>query len=78
MPMPSKPLAPTEIAQTRQQLRQVIPAFYNPYLFFGLTNLLGFVAIYYAVQWLKNVKATEWLAIPAVFLFANFVEYNFL
>jgi hypothetical protein len=52
-------------------------AAYNPYIFLGLTNLLGFVAIYYAAQWLENVKAMEWLAIPAVFLFANFVEYNF-
>ena len=75
--MPAKTIATAEIAQTRQQLRRGVPCFYNPHLFFGLTNLLGSVAIYYAAQWLENVKPLEWLTIPAVFFFANFVEYNF-
>lgn len=65
--MPAKSIAPTEIVPTRQQLRRVIPAFYNPYLFFGLTNLLGVIAIYCAAQWLVKVRPWEWLTIPAVF-----------
>src|SRR5574341_497716 len=67
----------TPIVDSRQQLQQGIPSFYNPYLFFGLTNLLGLVAIYYSGKLLGNVKLLEWLTIPAVFFFANFVEYNF-
>jgi len=57
--MSAKSIAPTEITQTREQLRRGVPAFYNPYLFFGLTNLLGFVAIYYAAQWLEQVRPLE-------------------
>jgi len=67
----------TEFAGSRQQLQQAIPSFYNPYLFFGLTNMLGMIAIYYSTRLLENLKPLEWLTIPAVFLFANFVEYNF-
>jgi len=76
--MPAKSMAMAEITQTREQLRRGVPSFYNPCLFFGLTNLLGFVAIYSAAQWLEKVRPLEWLTIPAVFLFANFFEYNFL
>ncbi len=63
--------------ECRQRLQHLIPSYYNPYLFFGLTNLLGAVAIYYSTGLLENVKPLEWLTIPAVLLFANFVEYNF-
>jgi len=76
--MPANSISAKEIASTRQQFRRVIPSFYNSYLFFGLTNLLGFVAIYYAAQWLEKTKPLEWLTIPAVYLFVNFVGYNFL
>jgi hypothetical protein len=72
-----KSSSPTIRPVNRQQLQLGIPSFYNPYLFFGLTNLLGAVAIYYSARLLENLRPLEWLAIPAVFLFANFVEYNF-
>ncbi len=66
-----------QLTASRQQLQRGIPFYYNPYLFFGLTNLLGAVAIYHSTRLLENVRPLEWLAIPAVFIFANFVEYNF-
>ncbi|MCI0616073.1 sterol desaturase family protein [bacterium] len=72
-----KPSSPTNCPESRQQLQHGIPSFYNPYLFFGLTNLLGAVAIYYSTRLLENMRPLEWLTIPAVFIFANFVEYNF-
>ncbi len=70
-------ISEANLPASRQELQRVIPSFYNPYLFFGLTNALGIVAIYYSTRLLENVKPLDWLAIPAVFLFANFVEYNF-
>ncbi|MDZ7360905.1 MAG: hypothetical protein ONB46_09295 [candidate division KSB1 bacterium] len=65
------------LTASRQELQRLIPSFYNPYFFFGLTNALGIVAIYYSARLLENLEPLEWLSIPAVFLFANFIEYNF-
>ncbi len=63
-----------QLAASRWQLQHLIPSYYNPYFFFGLTNLLGAVAIYYSTRLLENVQPLEWLTIPAVFIFANFVD----
>jgi hypothetical protein len=75
--MKNQSFSQDQVAGSRWQLQHLIPSYYNPYLFFSLTNLLGAVAIYYSTRLLENLRPLEWLAIPAVFLFANFVEYNF-
>jgi len=54
-------ISETNLAARRQELQRAIPSFYNPYLFFGLTNVLGIVAIYYSTRLLENVKPLEWL-----------------
>ncbi|MCZ6678090.1 MAG: sterol desaturase family protein [Candidatus Poribacteria bacterium] len=53
-----------------------IPGYYNFYLFFGLTNLIGIFVIYCSAAFIvKRVQLLEWVTIVVVFLCANFVEY---
>lgn len=59
----------------REALAETIPRRYNPWLYFGTTNLLGITAMYGASLLVHDVQPLEWLTIPAVFLFANWVEY---
>lgn len=59
----------------RQRLSTGIPRWYNPFVYFGVTNLAGIAVIFAATRLVNDVQPIEWLAIPGVFLFANFVEY---
>jgi len=66
----------TKHLKIRRQIQREIPSYYNPYLFFGLTNLLGIAAIYYSTGLVENLRPLEGLALPGVFILANFVEYR--
>lgn len=65
------------IQQTRQRLQGNIPPYYNAFLFFGFTNILAAIAIFSAAKLINGIEPVQWLTVPAVFLFANLLEYNF-
>ncbi len=69
--------APERVSAARAALQRHIPAYYTPYIYFPLTNLVGIAAMVGLSRLVHDVRPLEWLTIPAAFLFANFMEYNF-
>lgn len=64
-----------EVPDYRKRHRREIPEEYNPFVFFGTTNLAGLGIVAAAAWQIEDVAPLEWLTIPLAFLFANFVEY---
>jgi len=60
----------------RDQLAPKIPRLYDPFVYFGASNMVAGVAIVGALALLHEVRAWEWLIVPAAFLVANWVEYR--
>ena len=60
----------------RDRLATAIPRGYHPALYFGISNLVAGIAIVAAFTQLDEVRAWEWLIVPAAFLVANWVEYR--
>jgi hypothetical protein len=72
---PDDEVSNAETVEYRAALRNVFPSRYSAVLHFGAVNAAGISAIIGASLLLEDVKPIEWLTIPAVFLFANWVEY---
>ena len=60
----------------RDRLAPGIPRRYHPVWFFGASNLVAGFAIVAALAFLDDVRAWDWLIVPAAFLVANWVEYR--
>lgn len=65
---------PTAGFRERYRAEEVGPR-YNGLLHLGFTTLACLVGIAFCLSRLEAVRAFEWLAVPASFLVANFVEY---
>ena len=64
------------IDRRRDRLAPAIPRHYSPVVYFGASNLVAAIAIFGALSQLDDVRAWDWLIVPAAFLVANWVEYR--
>jgi hypothetical protein len=65
-----------DIDRRRDRLARLLPRHYHPTIYFGASNLMAAIAIFAALAQLHEVRAWEWLIVPAAFLVANWVEYR--
>jgi hypothetical protein len=59
----------------RENYRQRVAGWYNGWLHIALIYIIGFTALYVYIANLHDVRWWEYLAIPVVFMFANFFEW---
>ena len=59
----------------RDNYRERVAGWYNGWLHILLIYIIGFTALYVYIANLHNVRWWEYLAIPVVFMFANFFEW---
>ena len=59
----------------RENYRQRVAGWYNGWLHILLIYTIGFTALYVYIANLHDVRWWEFLAIPVVFMFANFFEW---
>lgn len=64
------------IDRQRDHLVASIPRHYHAAAYFGASNLVAGMAILSALAQLRDVRAWEWLIVPAAFMVANWVEYR--
>ena len=59
----------------RENYRQRVAGWYNGWLHIALIYIIGFTALYVYIANLHDLRWWEYLAIPVVFMFANFFEW---
>jgi hypothetical protein len=59
----------------RENYRERVAGWYNGWLHILLIYTIGFTALYVYIANLHDVRWWEYLAIPVVFVFANFFEW---
>jgi hypothetical protein len=59
----------------RENYRERVAGWYNGWLHILLIYTIGFTALYVYIANLHDVRWWEYLAIPVMFVFANFLEW---
>ena len=59
----------------RENYRQRVAGWYNGWLHIALIYIIGFTALYVYIANIHDLRWWEYLAIPVVFMFANFFEW---
>ena len=65
-----------QVGRFREQYRKDrVPAWYSGWLHFSFTSLAGLGAVLLCALRVDDPTPLEWLTVPAVFLYANLMEY---